>query len=54
MGRKNFTPEQIISKLREAEVLLSKGESTDMPHVIVPPPELEMRFYKEKPSCATT
>ena len=28
MGRKNFTPEQIISKLREAEVLLGKGEST--------------------------
>ena len=27
MGRKNYTPEQIISKLREAEVLLSKGES---------------------------
>jgi putative transposase len=28
MGRKNFTPEQIIGKLREAEVLLGKGEST--------------------------
>jgi transposase-like protein len=28
MGRKNFTPEQIIGKLREAEVLLSKGEPT--------------------------
>ena len=28
MGRKNLTPEQIISKLREAEVLLGKGEST--------------------------
>jgi transposase-like protein len=28
MGRRNFTPEQIICKLREAEVLLSKGEST--------------------------
>jgi putative transposase len=28
MGRKNFTPEQIISKLRESEVLLGKGEST--------------------------
>ena len=25
MGRKRFTPEQIIRKLREAEVLLSKG-----------------------------
>jgi transposase-like protein len=25
MGRKIFTPEQIIGKLREAEVLLSKG-----------------------------
>ena len=28
MGRNNFTPEQIIGKLREAEVLLGKGEST--------------------------
>jgi hypothetical protein len=28
MGRKNFTPEQITGKLREAEVLLGKGEST--------------------------
>ena len=27
MGRKGYTPEQIIRKLREAEVLLSKGES---------------------------
>jgi transposase-like protein len=26
-GRKGFTPEQIIGKLREAEVLLSKGVS---------------------------
>jgi len=25
MGRKRFTPEQIIAKLREAELLLSKG-----------------------------
>ena len=28
MGRRNFTPEQVIGKLREAEVLLGKGEST--------------------------
>jgi len=27
-ARKRYTPEQIISKLREAEVLLSKGQST--------------------------
>ncbi len=27
MGRKNFTPEQIIKHLRKAEILLSKGES---------------------------
>jgi transposase-like protein len=26
-GKKGFTPEQIIGKLREAEVLLSKGAS---------------------------
>jgi transposase-like protein len=26
MPRKRFTPEQIITKLREAEVLLSKGQ----------------------------
>ncbi len=26
MGRKKYTPEQIIEKLREAEVRLSKGE----------------------------
>jgi len=25
MGRKHYTPEQIIRKLREAEVLISKG-----------------------------
>jgi transposase-like protein len=25
MGRKRYTPEQIIRKLREAEVLLGKG-----------------------------
>ncbi len=29
MGRKIFTPEQIIGKLREAEVLLSKGHSIE-------------------------
>ena len=28
MARKSFTPEQIISKLREAEVLLSQGATT--------------------------
>ena len=27
MGRKNFTPEQIIKHLRKAEIFLSKGES---------------------------
>jgi putative transposase len=27
MSRKGFTPEQIIRKLREAEVLIGKGES---------------------------
>jgi len=27
MGRKHFQPEQIISKLREAEVLLAKGDT---------------------------
>ena len=27
MGRKRYTPEQIISKLREAEVLLGKGQT---------------------------
>ena len=27
MGRKRFTPEQIIGKLREAEVLLGKGQT---------------------------
>jgi transposase-like protein len=27
MARKGYTPEQIIGKLREAEVLLSKGET---------------------------
>jgi transposase-like protein len=29
MGRKIYTPEQIIGKLREAEVLLSKGHSIE-------------------------
>jgi len=29
MGRKHFKPEQIIKKLREAEVLFSNGESVD-------------------------
>ncbi len=28
MGRKHHTPEQIIRKLREAQVELSKGQST--------------------------
>jgi transposase-like protein len=28
-GKKGFTPEQIIGKLREAEVLLSKGSSAE-------------------------
>jgi putative transposase len=27
MPRKRYTPEQIISKLREAEVLLSQGQT---------------------------
>jgi putative transposase len=27
MARKGFTPEQIINKLREAEILLSQGET---------------------------
>ncbi len=29
MGRKNYTPGQVIKKLREAEVLQSKGETVD-------------------------
>ena len=29
MARKHFTPEQIIKKLREAEVLQSKGETVE-------------------------
>ncbi len=29
MARKHFTPEQIIKKLREAEVLQSKGEKVE-------------------------
>ncbi len=29
MGRKHHTPEQIIRKLREAEVELAKGQSTE-------------------------
>jgi transposase-like protein len=29
MGRRTFTAEQIIGKLREAEVLLSQGSSVD-------------------------
>jgi putative transposase len=28
MGRKRFTPEQIIGKLREAEVILAQGQTT--------------------------
>ena len=28
MGKKNCSPEQVISKLREAEVLIGKGNST--------------------------
>lgn len=28
MSRKRYTPEQIIGKLREAEVRLSKGQTT--------------------------
>ena len=28
-GKKGFTPEQIIGKLREAEILLSKGSSLE-------------------------
>lgn len=27
MGKKKFTPEQIVSTLREAEVLLGKGQN---------------------------
>lgn len=27
MGRKRFTPEQIIKKLREAEILMNKGQN---------------------------
>ncbi len=30
MARKQYTPEQIISKLREAEVELSKGLTTEL------------------------
>ena len=29
MPRKKFSPEQIIAKLREAEILVSKGRSVD-------------------------
>ena len=28
MSRKRFTPEQIIGKLREAEVVLAQGQTT--------------------------
>jgi hypothetical protein len=41
MVRKGYTPEQIINKLREAEVLLSQGNTisiacNDLPPVVVP------------------
>jgi len=29
MAKKGYTPEQIINKLREAEVLLSQGNTTE-------------------------
>ena len=30
MAKKGYTPEQIINKLREAEILLSQGETTTL------------------------
>jgi hypothetical protein len=36
MGRIRFTPEQIVGKLREAEVLLSQEASESVPRAIRP------------------
>jgi len=44
MGRKRSTPEQIITKLRQAEVELAKGETAGEPEIVKtslePPREL--------------
>ncbi len=45
MARRNYRPEQIIKKLREAEVLLSQGSTVgevDLPPLIVPLVKLEL------------
>lgn len=44
MGRKTFTPEQIIFKLREVEVLVVQGESiaTACRHIVV----TEQTYYR--------
>ena len=36
MSRKRYPIDQIITKLREAEVRISRGETVDQPPVFVP------------------
>jgi putative transposase len=44
MARKRFSPEQIITKLREAEVLLSKGRT--VPRVVRKLEVSEQTYYR--------
>ena len=37
MARKHFTAEQIIGKLREAEILLSQGKTQEQAIRVIPP-----------------
>ena len=36
MARRKYTPEQIISKLREVEVALAQGATCDLSQIVVP------------------
>jgi putative transposase len=49
MGRKRHTPEQIIWKLREAEVKLAKGQP--MAEIARKPGITEQTYYRWRKEC---
>jgi hypothetical protein len=51
MVRKGYTPEQIINKLREAEILLGQARATQRHHSS--PPSDEERLTEEIIALAT-
>ncbi len=53
MSRKRYTPEQIIGKLREAEVALSQGQTATLATILSSRVRAEIFRYREIENLST-